>query len=80
MFFFLKPDFKGSEIGFLSKNCLDWVCFGWAWGSGGEVGAGLKRSGGQENCAAAAAVALLNCSTMRGRTGPSELLLLLSLH
>ena len=60
MFFFLKPDFKGSEIGFLSKNCLDWVCFGWARQGKAEVGGALKRSGRQENCAAAAVALLLN--------------------
>ena len=36
--FLTKPDFKGSEIGFLSKNCLDWVRFGWR--SRAEVAAG----------------------------------------
>ena len=48
MFFFLKPDFKGSEIGFLSKNCLDWVCFGWARRGKAEVGGALKGAAGKK--------------------------------
>ena len=41
--FLTKPDFKGSEIGFLSKNCLDWVRFG--WGVELRWQPALKRSG-----------------------------------